>query len=598
MAGRPPRNNGMFPVSIHIIRGYRYACSCPGKIDAHTGKTVFSRIHWGTVDENLKFFPNSRFIYADPDETAALVFPKDWDLSEIDTLAAHRQPGRPPYSGEDSNRLYGDVWLLEQIASKSGLRKDLESVFEGNKDMVDAILTLAMFPLITQHTYNRIGRWQRTHKTPSARELNPSDVTRLLQSITESHRMDLVKLRAKRLSKDELCAVDSTTVSSYGTSLAEVRWSKSNKEHLPLPQTVEVVVYALTSHMPVYYRTFQGNIPDSRSLQTILTDLSHAGFPDVILVTDRGYETIRYLETYILKGQAMIMCAKVRQELVADTIMAFNGIVDPPQGMAFDAEKGIYYAQYDIDYSVMSKGTAVKESQQLRINLYFDIERRGSEMKNLEIVKMNQKMALDALLAAKAIVDDDTSLERLYKYYTITYDPETRVIQSYSLNPKKVEEARRYAGFFSIITHKVDMTAMEVLHAYGLRDEQEKCFQLAKTFIGADRNRSWTQSSKDGRTFVLFVSLILGSQLRYVWKSTKLKEMFSSSMEILDEMASIRCIEHTGKNKHITPFVGSQVDICKAFGFDIPEGCAPKYPSRKKHPKRRGRPPKAKVYPD
>ena len=29
------------------------------------------------------------------------------------------------------------------------------------------------------------------------------------------------------------------------------------------------------------------------------------------------------------------------------------------------------------------------------------------------------------------------------------------------------------------------------------------------------------------------------------------------------------------KMKVITPFVGSQVDICKAFGFDIPDGCAP-----------------------
>ncbi|HBX88884.1 MAG TPA: hypothetical protein DEG09_09765, partial [Marinilabiliaceae bacterium] len=48
---------------------------------------------------------------------------------------------------------------------------------------------------------------------------------------------------------------------------------------------------------------------DSRSLETILTDLEHAGFSDIILVTDRGYEKIRNLEKYILKGQAMIMCA-------------------------------------------------------------------------------------------------------------------------------------------------------------------------------------------------------------------------------------------------------------------------------------------------
>ncbi len=118
---------------------------------------------------------------------------------------------------------------------------------------------------------------------------------------------------ADRLDKDGLCAVDSTTRSAYGSSLADIKWGR-NKEHVPLPQTSEVVVYSLDSHMPVYYRTFPGNIPDSRSVETILTDISHAGFPRVILVTDRGYESVQNLEKYILRGQPMIMCVKMRQE--------------------------------------------------------------------------------------------------------------------------------------------------------------------------------------------------------------------------------------------------------------------------------------------
>ena len=43
---------------------------------------------------------------------------------------------------------------------------------------------------------------------------------------------------------------------------------------------------------------------------------------------------------------------------------------------------------------------------------------------------------------------------------------------------------------------------------------------------------------------------------------------------------TIRCVEHTGKAKHITPFVGAKIDIVNAFGFKIPYGCAPKYTSR------------------
>ena len=80
------------------------------------------------------------------------------------------------------------------------------------------------------------------------------------------------------------------------------------------------------------------------------------------------------------------------------------------------------------------------------------------------------------------------------------------------------------------------------------------------------------------------------SYIRHIWKTTELKKLFESSLDILDEMRSIRCIEHTNKARIITPFVGDQLNICDAFEIDIPDGCRPDYRSRRKEPKRRGRP--------
>jgi hypothetical protein len=39
----------------------------------------------------------------------------------------------------------------------------------------------------------------------------------------------------------------------------------------------------------------------------------------------------------------------------------------------------------------------------------------------------------------------------------------------------------------------------------------------------------------------------------------------------------------------ITPFVGAQVDICKAFDVEIPEGCSLDYVSKRKFKRKRGR---------
>ena len=65
-----------------------------------------------------------------------------------------------------------------------------------------------------------------------------------------------------------------------------------------------------------------------------------------------------------------------------------------------------------------------------------------------------------------------------------------------------------------------------------------------------------------------------------------------SMSAILEEMQTIRCIEHDGRRKFITPFVGDQLLICDAFGFEVPEGCRPTYISKKSNKGKRGRPPK------
>jgi hypothetical protein len=234
----------------------------------------------------------------------------------------------------------------------------------------------------------------------------------------------------------------------------------------------------------------------------------------------------------------------------------------------------------------------------LKLNLYFDPVRRGIELMELDIALSCQEDALSELLECKGILGDEAWIKREYCYYKVNYDPVTREIKSYELNENKVSKARSLSGFFAIMTHGLDFGAMEAFRAYRLRDEQEKYFQQMKDQMMSDRQRNWSEEGKAGRLFILFVSLILSSYVRHIWKSTKLHELFSSSLDVVDEMRPIRLIEHTNRAKVITPFVGAQLDICDAFGFKIPEGCAPVYASRQKPAHKRGRPPKKSVEQD
>ena len=585
---RKPDPDAPYRVAIHIDKGYRYASTQPATVDPNTGKRKYRRIHWGTVDDNNRFVPGRAYLFAPVEERSKLIFPEGWDLTEIEKLSGNRKRGRPVIESQDENRLYGDIWLLEQIAEATGIRADLLKVFGGNREMTDAVMTLAMYLLCGKDTYHQMASWQRVAKAPYAKPLTSPYITMLTQKITEQNRMDLLRLRAARLENNELCAVDSTSRSAWGDSLSDIRYGK-NKDHLPLAQTLEVVVYTLSGHMPVYYRTFAGNTPDSRSLETILHDLDHAGFKDVILITDRGYESIRNLEIYIDKKQPMIMGTKVGQKHVRKEIDAFGTFDHHPEEMEIDPKERIYYKQYDLEYQIEGRRDNVKRADRLKLNLYFDPMRRSSELIDLDVAIKAQKESLEKLLKDQFPLDDDITIKRAYCYFKLDYNETTRLLKGFSLDEKKVDRKKREAGFFANTTLQIDADPMAAQQHYRLRDEQEKYFRMMKGLMGADRQRNWSESGKTGRLFILFVAQILGCYLGNIRK-TKLNEDFDSIADVLGEMRPIRYIEHPNTKGFITPFIGRQVDICEAFGFDIPEGCAPEYVVRKTNKGKRGRP--------
>ena len=575
-------------VRVHVVNGYPYAITQPYHLNDR-GMKVWRQVYWGTVD-GLKFHPGKRYWEASPDERDKLIFPDNWDTSETRRINQLGTTGLPAIEVVAQNRLYGDIWLLEQVAIKTGVISELMTVFEGNRDTVNDILTLSIFPFITGHKYNRLARWQNITKTPSTRTLQPYSITRLTQSITEQNRMDLLTLRAAKLGPNELCALDSTTRPGYGTCLTDLRNGHS-KDHLPLRQSTEAIVYSLSTHMPVYYRSWPGNIPDSRTLDTILDDLIHAGFKDNVLITDRGYETEDNLDHLIKRDQSVILCTKTGQADVFKIIEGLGVISDYPSEMEYDIDYNIYYGQYNITHEIEQEESQNKLSKDILINLYFDPFRRAHEISEIKTSLKEQKISLDGLIEKKVKIKKEETLDKNHSYYNIIIDPTTKLIQSYSIKDNRISKLTKKAGFIAIITYKIDFDAMKVFKIYRLRDEQEKCFQQMKSQMVSDRQLNSTEDGKIGRLFILFISLSLSSYLRYTWKNSNLFKLFYSSLDILDEMRSIRYIEYTNGDKAITPFVGKQVDICKAFDVEIPKGCSPTYPSPQTT-KRRGRPAK------
>ena len=84
-------------------------------------------------------------------------------------------------------------------------------------------------------------------------------------------------------------ALDSTSISTY-SSLPSAEWGH-NKDLTDLPQTNVLLVVEQQTRIPVYFRNFDGNVPDVMTIRNTIADMARIGIkdPSAVFVSDKGY---------------------------------------------------------------------------------------------------------------------------------------------------------------------------------------------------------------------------------------------------------------------------------------------------------------------
>ncbi|MDP4276276.1 MAG: hypothetical protein Q8914_01450 [Bacteroidota bacterium] len=85
---------------------HRYASKKPYTMDEGEVKH-YTYKHWGTLDEQNCFHPGIACLYATIEESQQFIFPKDWNLSEMEALSGTKRRGRIAYEAKDIDRQYG-----------------------------------------------------------------------------------------------------------------------------------------------------------------------------------------------------------------------------------------------------------------------------------------------------------------------------------------------------------------------------------------------------------------------------------------------------------------------------------------------------------
>jgi len=458
-----------------------------------------------------------------------------------------------------SRTFFGATYLLDVIGDQLGITNDLKRCFP---ETYQQILSLAYYLVLEgKSPLSRFEKWSLLHHHPYGETISSQRSSDLFSSITEAKKHDFFRLQGKRRSDEEFWAYDITSISSYSECLRQVQYGR-NKEGDGLAQFNLALVFGQTSNLPFYYRKLAGNIPDSKTVHRLLTDLNRLGFSKVKLVMDRGFYSEANINALFQNHQKFLIATKMSLKFVRDNLApiydefrSFEHYWDPYELYGRTIRTQWRYRQYR-----PYKGDTIEESRRVYIHYYYNIDQAAEDEKAFDRQLSKLRHELEA---GQRIAEHETLY---HQYFDIKTTPKrgTQV----TVKTDAVRKVKRYYGFFALMTNE-KMDAITALEVYRNKDVAEKAFGNIKETLNMRRTLVSSEKSLDGKLFVQFVALIF---LSYIKKQMQISGLFKhyTLQGALDKLDVIECFEEPGKKPQVGEVLEKQKIIYQALGVQPP----------------------------
>ena len=268
---------------------------------------------------------------------------------------------------------YGGTYLFDEICEKLNITDDLQACFP---DTYKQILSIAYYLILEDNNpLSRFEKWGSLHKHPYGKDIPSQRSSELFASITEEAKTKFFKLQGKRRAEKEYWTYDITSISSYSETLRQVQYGH-NKENDGLPHINLAMVFGEESGLPFYYRKLAGNIPDSKTVKRLLSDLSVLGFDKVKLVMDRAFHTEENINNFYKDRVKFLIGAKKTISVIKDAIDEASEELRTFEN--YNADYGYYGLTISTHWNYTqirpNKGDTLKEEKRIYIHVYYNIE--------------------------------------------------------------------------------------------------------------------------------------------------------------------------------------------------------------------------------
>jgi transposase len=478
---------------------------------------------------------------------------------ELADLAAVVKKRGPKVAHKNQRRFYGATYLFDAIGEKLGLTRDLETCFP---DIYKQILSLAYYLVLEdRNPMSRFPRWALTHVHPYDKELPSQRSSEILGSITEDAKQRFFIAQGKRRVEREFLAYDITSISSYSTSLKQVKYGL-NKENDSLPQINLALLFGENSRLPVYYRKLPGNIVDVKTIQNLLADINFLNLEKVQLVMDRGFYSADNINALFRQHYKFLISTRTSLLFVRQKLDEVCGkMISRPY---YSSKYGLYYDSFtlDWDYTETKKrsGEVIEDKRRIYLHLFYNDQRATDD-------KIVFNKMLDLLEYELSSGNRNPEHETQYaKYYEIKETP----VRGKALTAKEeaISAVEKYYGYFALLSNGLK-DPLEALEIYRSKDLIEKAFGNLKERLNMRRTSVSSEEHLEGKLFVQFVALIY---LSYIKKAMSDHNLFKDHtlQEVLDELDVIERYDRPGHKPGSGEITQKQVDLYACLGVNPP----------------------------
>jgi len=441
----------------------------------------------------------------------------------------------------------GAFHFFKKIGERIGLIQILDKTFPF---LWKEIFDMACFLLATGDPLMYCGDWlTKTEGFPA--DLSSPRISELLPEIDfYKQEMFYEEWSAYRREREYL-ALDITSVSSYSKLIKDVERGY-NRDGEKLPQINLCMLLGETSRLPVFEKIYSGSLKDVSTLRTSLKTLYAIGKQKLNLVMDKGF--------YSAKNLKMLLEGPEKENF----IIAVPFTTDLAKSAVEKERSSIGAFEYAIPWGRQSIQGICRETEwensKIYIHVFFNMVKEADSR--------SEVYGYAASLAEMARSDPENKelKEDFAHYLKISKNEKTGKLKV-TAREDVIEKEYIHDGWMVLISNYCN-SPKEALGIYRTKDVIEKGFYRMKHDLDFRRLRIHSDPSMEGKSFLVFIALILLSYIhttmieKGMYKYLSLKELIRHLEKLKVQIISGCRIMH--------PLTKMQKLIYENFSMDYP----------------------------